>query len=218
MSFLRLPTTEEKKLPPLPLPPPPPHSPPTSSTGKGQVIDVAMTEGANYVALPLFKWLQQGVLPRKEGRNQHLDATNSFLHQGPPWSTTYTCSDGEWMTVQCIEPQFYVAFLKGMGLEHAQGLPHQHDKSSWPWMEARFGAIFQTKTRDEWADIFEGTDACTWPVLTASEAAQHPHNIARGSFAPSPGRPGEFEPVSQRKESTDRHTLERRTGNVLGFF
>jgi crotonobetainyl-CoA:carnitine CoA-transferase CaiB-like acyl-CoA transferase len=68
-------------------------------TGKGQVIDVAMTEGANYCALPLYKWLQQGVLPRKEGGNKHLDATNSFLHQGPPWSTTYTCKDGEWMSV-----------------------------------------------------------------------------------------------------------------------
>ena len=134
-----------------------------TKSGKGQVIDVAMTEGANYCALPLYKWLQQGVLPRKEGGNQHLDATNSFLHQGPPWSTTYTCRDGEWMSVQCIEPKFYAAFLKGMGLEDAKGLPHQHDRESWPWMEARFGSIFQTKTRDEWADIFLGTDACCWP-------------------------------------------------------
>jgi len=124
-----------------------------------------------------------------------LDATNSFLHQGPPWSTTYKCRDGEWMSVQCIEPKFYQEFLRGMGLGEADGLPHQHDRESWPWMEARFSTIFMTKTRDEWAAIFNGTDACAWPVLTASEAAVHPHNVARGSFAPSPGRPGEYEPV-----------------------
>jgi alpha-methylacyl-CoA racemase len=99
--------------------------------------------------------------------------------------------------VQCIEPKFYLEFLKGMGLENAKGLPHQHDRESWPWMEARFSSIFLTKTRDEWSEIFSGTDACCWPVLTASEAAVHPHNVARGSFAPSPGREGEYEPVSK---------------------
>jgi len=145
------------------------------------LLYIVTYQGANYVALPLYKWLQTGMMPRKEGGNRHLDATNSFLHQGPPWSTTYTCSDGEWMSVQCIEPQFYEQFLKGMGLSNAEGLPHQHDKESWPWMEARFASIFKTKTRDEWEKIFEGTDACTWPVLTASEAAMHPHNVARGS-------------------------------------
>ena len=145
------------------------------------LLYIVIYQGANYVALPLYKWLQTGMMPRKEGGNRHLDATNSFLHQGPPWSTTYTCSDGEWMSVQCIEPQFYEQFLKGMGLSNAEGLPHQHDKESWPWMEARFASIFKTKTRDEWEKIFEGTDACTWPVLTASEAAMHPHNVARGS-------------------------------------
>lgn len=167
-------------------------------SGKGQVVDVAMTEGANYVALPLYKWLQTGMLPREEDGNRHLVPQRSFLHQGPPWSTTYACGDGEWVAVQCIEPKFYAAFLDGMGLREdseAGSLPHQHDQSSWPWMKVRFASIFKTKTRDEWAAIFTGTDACCWPVLTASEAAKHPHNVARGSFAPSPGRPGEFEPV-----------------------
>ncbi len=169
-------------------------------SGRGQVVDVAMTDGANYVALPLYKWLQTGMLPRHDDTpNRHLDPHRSFLHQGPPWSNTYACADGEWLAVQAIEPQFYKALLKGMGLDEAArtpgALPHQHDRESWGWMKARFAAIFTTKTRDEWAEIFTGTDACAWPVLTASEAARHPHNVARGSFAPSPGRPGEFEPV-----------------------
>ena len=169
-----------------------------TKSGKGQVVDVAMTEGANYVALPLYKWLQTGMLPREEEGNRHLIPDKSFLHQGPPWSSTYECSDGEWMAVQCIESKFYAAFLDGIGLgEDAKNdrLPHQHDRSSWSWMKVRFASIFKTKTRDEWADIFNGTDACCWPVLTASEAARHPHNVARGSFAPSPDKPGEFEPV-----------------------
>merc|ERR1719502_1630443 len=74
------------------------------------------------------------------------------------------------------------------------GLPHQNDRSAWPWMKARFASIFATKTRDEWGDIFYGTDACCVPILTHAEAAVHPHNVARGSFSPTPGQPGKYEP------------------------
>ena len=78
------------------------------------MIDVAMTDGANYVALPLFKWMQPGgFLPTRE--DGHLDAAMSTLNQGPHWSTTYTCSCGGWVTVQCMEPQFYKILLERLG-------------------------------------------------------------------------------------------------------
>ena len=163
-------------------------------SGKGQVIDVAMTDGANYVALPLFKWMQPGgFLPTRE--DGHLDATLSTLNQGPHWSTTYTCSCGGWVTVQCMEPQFYKILLERLGLDGEQGLPHQYDSSAWGWMKARLASIFLEKTRDEWEQVFQGTDACVAPVLSAIEAAQHPHNVARGAYAPTPEHPGLYEPV-----------------------
>lgn len=148
-------------------------------SGKGQVIDAAMLDGANYVALPLYKWRQTGLCPtRPDG---HVDAEKFFLTQAPHFSDTYLCKEDpakpgsrQYVSVQAIEPQFYAALLKGLGLEGAAGLPKQNDKSSWSWMKARFASIFLTKTRDEWAKIFEGTDACCVPVLNADEAAKHP--------------------------------------------
>lgn len=74
-------------------------------------------------------------------------------------------------------------------------LPDRSDVDAWPWMKARLQSIFITKTRDEWAEIFKGTDACGAPVLSAIEAARHPHNVARGSFAPTPEHPGLYEPA-----------------------
>ena len=95
--------------------------------------------------------------------------------------------------MQSMEPQFYKILIDTLGLEKKK-LPHQYDPSSWPWMKKRFEGIFLTKTRDEWEDIFKGKDACVAPVLSAIEAAKHPHNVARGSFAPTPEHPGLFEP------------------------
>ena len=145
--------------------------------GKGQVIDVAMTDGANYVALPLFKWMQPGgIIPLS-----HLNANLSTLHQGPHWSNTYTCKCGGWISVQSMEPQFYKVLIETLQLDK-KTLPHQYDPTSWPWMKKRFEGIFLTKSRDEWEKIFKGKDACVAPVLSALEAAKHPHNIARGSL------------------------------------
>mmetsp|Transcript_80544 Transcript_80544/g.226571 ORF Transcript_80544/g.226571 Transcript_80544/m.226571 type:complete len:408 (-) Transcript_80544:91-1314(-) len=178
-----------------------------SRSGKGQVIDAAMVDGANYVALPLFKWAQSGFLPVK--KDGHMDAASFILVQAPHFCEAYLCKEDpqkpgtrQYMSVQAIEPQFYAALLKGLGLGEAQGSPHQYDKSSWEWMKVRFASIFQTKTRDEWADIFYGTDACAVPVLNAHEAATHPHSVARGSFAPTPGGGGAlFEPAPAPKLS-----------------
>ena len=97
--------------------------------------------------------------------------------------------------------QFYAALLKGLGLENEPGLPGQNDQKGWPWMKTRLASIFRTKTRDEWAEIFYETDACCVPVLNASEAAVHPHNVARGTFAPTPGADGVYEPAPAPKLS-----------------
>jgi len=160
----------------------------------GQVIDVAMIDGANYVALPLFKWMQTGFIPMKP--DGHIDRDKFFLNEAPHYSSLYRCRDGEYVSVQALEPQFYKLLLQGIFPEGIpQGLPRQSDVSSWPWMKARFATIFATKTRDEWAKIFYGVDACVVPVLTPKEAARYPHNVARKNFAPTPGSDGLFEPV-----------------------
>jgi len=171
-----------------------------ATSGKGQVIDVAMTDGANYVALPLYKWLQPGGLLRTTPSGR-LDPTLSALHHGPPFCNTYECKCGGWVAVQAIEPQFYAVLIEKMGLSEDPGLPKQGDESSWKWMRARYEAIFLTKTRDEWEQIFRGTDACVAPVLSAIEAAQHPHNVARGAYQPTPELPGAFEPAPAPKLS-----------------
>mmetsp|Transcript_95899 Transcript_95899/g.150909 ORF Transcript_95899/g.150909 Transcript_95899/m.150909 type:complete len:403 (-) Transcript_95899:20-1228(-) len=175
-------------------------------SGKGQVVDAAMIDGANYISLPLYKWHQSGFMPKLQ--DGHMDASSFILTQASHFVDSYLCKEDpkkpgtkQYMSVQSIEPQFYAALLKGMGLDQEKNLPHQFDKAAWPWMKVRFASIFATRTRDEWAEIFYGTDACCVPVLNAAEAASHPHNVARGSFAPTPGSDGLFEPAPAPKLS-----------------
>lgn len=170
-----------------------------NTSGLGQVIDAAMVDGANYVALPLHKWMQSGFVP--VGEDGHVEADKFVLGQAPHFVEAYLCKEDpakpgtkQYMSVQSIEPAFYAAMLEGLGLGDAEGLPGQNDRSSWPWMKARLGSIFLTKTRDEWAEIYYDTDACCVPILNAQEAAVHPHNVARGSFSPTPGLDGAYEP------------------------
>lgn len=166
-------------------------------SGRGQVVDVAMTDGANYVALPLFKWLQPGGILRTRS-DGFLDTNLSFLHQAPHFSTTYTCKDGKWVSVQCLEPHFYKVMISKLGL-NMESLPSQFDRDSWPEMTAHLQRIFLTRTRDEWEAVFKGSDACVAPVLSTLEAPHHPHNIARSSFAPTPEHPGLYEPCPAPK-------------------
>jgi alpha-methylacyl-CoA racemase len=131
------------------------------TSGKGQVIDVAMTDGAAYVALPLYKWLQPGgLLPTDD--DGRLDPTQSVLHSAAPWGDVYTCKCGGWFSVQALEPQFYVALLRCLGLpEDGEGLPARSDVDEWPVLASRFREIFLTKTRDEWEAIFRGACCCS---------------------------------------------------------
>ncbi|NKQ54513.1 CoA transferase [Amycolatopsis sp. K13G38] len=142
-------------------------------SGKGQVVDAAMVDGAS--VLMQMMWAFRGAGAWSDERASNL------LDGGAPFYDTYTCADGRYLAVGCLEPQFYAAFLKGLGLD-GEDLPAQLDRSGWPRMRARFTEVIVSKTRDEWAEIFAGTDACVTPVLAFEEAAAHPHMAARESI------------------------------------
>jgi alpha-methylacyl-CoA racemase len=143
-------------------------------SGRGQVVDAAMVDGAAYLGLMLFRLHASGWWSER--------GTN-MLDTGAPFYDTYETKDGKYVSVGAIEPQFYAALLQGLGLDPAT-LPHQHDRSQWPATAQKFAAIFKTKTRDEWSAVFDGTDACVAPVLEIAEVATHPHNRARQLLLP----------------------------------
>jgi alpha-methylacyl-CoA racemase len=142
------------------------------STGKGRVVDAAMTDGSALL-MSLFQALSaRGLWSETRGAN--------LLDGGAPFYRCYACRDGRFIAVGALEPQFYAALIAGLGLE-PESAP-QFDLAGWPALHARFAAVFATRDRDDWAAHFEGTDACVTPVLTLAEAARHPHNAARGTF------------------------------------
>lgn len=142
-------------------------------SGKGQVIDASMVEGTAYLSSFLWQSQQVGMWEKPRGQN--------LLDGGAPFYTTYKTADGGFMAVGALEPQFYKLLIKGLGLKSDE-LPHQMSMSDWPEMKKRFADVFAKKTKAEWCQIFDGTDACVTPVLTFEEAAHHEHNKERGSF------------------------------------
>jgi alpha-methylacyl-CoA racemase len=144
-----------------------------SASGRGQVVDAAMVDGAALLTSFIHGMRGQGLWRDDRGTN--------LLDTGAPFYDTYATADGEYMSVGALEPQFYAALLRGLGLEDAD-LPGQLDRDRWPEMRARFAAVFEQKTRDEWTAVFDGTDACVAPVLGLGEAPAHPHNTARSGF------------------------------------
>ncbi len=143
------------------------------TSGKGQVVDAAMVDGAASLMTFIFGFRSAGMWEDERGTN--------MLDTGAHFYEVYETSDGGFMAVGAIERQFYALLLEGLGL-NPDDLPSQQDRSQWPAMKDRFAAIFKTKTRDEWTAIFEDTDACTTPVLSPAEVAGHRHNLARNSF------------------------------------
>jgi len=147
-------------------------------SGMGQVVDAAMFEGAAALGNSVFVALAMGMY------DENRPGTN-LGDTGAPFYEVYETRDHRHVAVGAIEPQFYAELLKGLGLDSAS-VPKQMDRQAWPHMKRRFAEIFRGKTRAEWEDIFAGKDACVSPVLSPSEAAQHPHARARDAFA-SPG-------------------------------
>ena len=149
-------------------------------TGRGRVVDAAMTDGSALL-MSLFHALQaRGLWSDTRGAN--------LLDGGAPFYRCYTCADGRFVAVGALEPQFYAALITGLGLT-ADEAP-QFDMASWPQLHAQFEALFATLDRDDWAARFAGTDACVTPVLSLTEAPSHPHNQARATFAGTPVQPG----------------------------
>lgn len=143
-------------------------------TGEGQVVDAAITDGSAYISSLLMSMRNTGQL---------ADATNSGWADGAaPWNETYECSDGGFVNICPLEPQFYQEFLEKLDLTDDPTFANQWDTSKWPQGKATLKALFQTKTRDQWCQLLEGSDVCFGPVLNFAEAAQHPHNIERETF------------------------------------
>jgi len=139
-------------------------------SGKGQVVDAAMVDGAASFLTFFYGLFAHHLMT--------LDIGSNMLDSGAPYYQTYETADGKYMAVGAIEGRFYAALLEGLGLDPSS-LPSQNDQKHWPEMTNRFDQVFRTKTRDEWAAIFDGKDACVAPVLELDEVRGHPHNSER---------------------------------------
>ncbi|MCD2197667.1 CoA transferase [Actinomycetospora endophytica] len=143
------------------------------ASGHGQVVDAAMLDGVAVLSAKI-----QGL--RAAGRYSDEPGTND-LDSGAPFYDTYRCADGRHVAVGALEPDFYAEFLKGLDVD-TDGWPNQDDRPQWARLRELIAAVLATRTRDEWAAVYAGTDACVSPVLTFEEAARDPHNAERGLF------------------------------------
>ena len=139
-------------------------------SGNGQVVDAAMVDGSAILMTMMWGLKAIGFWDEALGVN--------VLDTGAPFYDTYETSDGKFVSIGSLEPQFYAELVAKLGLD-GEDLPHQMDRAGWPVLRERFTTLFKSKTRDEWCAILEHTDACFAPVLTMSEAAAHPHVQAR---------------------------------------
>ena len=142
-------------------------------TGTGQVVDAAMVDGAASLMTMTYTLRASGIWNDVRGTN--------LLDTGAHFYEVYETSDGGFIGVGAIESQFYAELIRLMGLEDVD-LPQQMDRDAWPAMKERFARVFASKTRKEWEEVFEGSDACAAPVLSPAEAPDHPHNRFRGTF------------------------------------
>lgn len=144
-----------------------------ATSGQGQVVDAAMIDGAALLMAPIFGAAEAGYWSDERGTN--------LLDSGAPFYDCYECSDGGFVAVAAIEPQFYAALLEGLAIT-PDDLPDQHDRRGWPAVHERFATVFRTRARDEWAEHFATRGACVTPVLTMGESLEHPHPRAWGTF------------------------------------
>ena len=145
-----------------------------SVSGRGQVVDAAMVDGAALLTTMLHAHRQIGLWSGARGDN--------LLDTGAPFYEVYETADGKYVAVGAIEPEFYRELLELLGLSDDARCAAQLERASWPGMRAAFCEVFAQKTRAEWQRLLEGSDSCFAPVLSPFEAAEHPHNQARGTF------------------------------------
>ncbi|MBA3939614.1 MAG: carnitine dehydratase [Sphingopyxis sp.] len=152
-----------------------------AKTGEGQVIDCAMTDGSALLA-GMSWWFHGAGMIRDEAGVNRLDGGAHFYD-------TYTCSDGKFISIGSIEPQFYALLREKTGLDADPAFDAQLDEAQWPALKEKVAALFSGKTRDEWCALMEATDVCFAPVLSLGEAPLHPHNVARDTFVSVAGVP-----------------------------
>jgi len=152
-------------------------------SGRGQVVDAAMTDGSATLMGIVYGWLAEG--------RWRLAREANLLDGGCPYYDTYECADGRYVAVGALEPQFFAQLIQGLGLDPAR-FADREDPARWPAIRAELAAAFRRQPRDHWARVFADSDACVVPVLDLEEAPRHPHNAARGTFF---ARGGGFQPA-----------------------
>ena len=140
-------------------------------SGTGRVIDVAMVDGAASLMAPIAELARLGLWTEHRASN--------LLDGGAPFYRTYETADGRFMAVGALEPGFYDAFVRGLGLDDER-LPDRNDPANWSTLAERFSVVFAERSQAAWCEVFDGTDACVTPVLSISEVSDHPHNRERG--------------------------------------
>jgi len=143
------------------------------TSGEGQVVDAAMVDGAAALMTFFHGFRAMGIWNDERGTN--------LLDTGAHFYDVYETSDGKYVSIGSIEPQFYAELRDKLGLDDPEW-DAQMSRSEWAGLKDKLGAIFLTRTRDEWCELLEGSDVCFAPVLTMAEAPDHPHNKARGTF------------------------------------
>lgn len=145
----------------------------TRQSGQGQVVDAAMTDGAALLSAMMYGFKAAGLWSNRRGEN--------MLDSGAHFYDVYACADGKYIAIGAIEPQFYAELLRRCGIDDEASKP-QMDPRRWPQLKQRLADVFMTRSRQQWCDLLEGSDACFSPVLDWDEAPAHPHNLARGTF------------------------------------
>jgi alpha-methylacyl-CoA racemase len=147
-------------------------------SGKGQVVDVAMSDGAASLMTMFYGMTAMGIWKDERGSN--------MLDGGAHFYDTYETKDGKFVSIGSIEPQFYKELLEKTGIDDP-AFAAQMDRGAWPALKEKLAAKIKTKTRDEWDAIMSGSDVCYAPVLSLAEAPKHPHNVARKTFVEMDG-------------------------------
>ena len=151
-------------------------------SGTGQVVDAAMVDGAAVLMSMFWAFKNAGI------HDENAPGTN-LLDTGAHFYDVFECKDGKYVSLGSIEPQFYAELMQRTGLADDPEFAQQMNKAMWPQLKDRLREVMLTRTRDEWCAEMEHTDVCFAPVLTMSEAAAHPHNVARGTFTTVAGAP-----------------------------
>jgi len=166
-------------------------------SGRGQVVDAAMTDGSALLMAMIYSLKGNGLWQGQRGGN--------LLDGGAPFYGTYQCADGKWIALGSIEPQFYAQLVDKCGLDDPL-FQRPRDRAHWPELRLKLAAVIAGKTRDQWSALLDGSDVCFAPVLDLDEAPEHPHNRARGTFV---SRDGMIQPAPAPRFSRTPAELDR---------